>query len=104
MTKALTVFIFTFMLLPGTSHFTPLAVAQEHGVETKADSAVSQILFNEDADEFASYRVKRNGYVDITFASNTPDAVYSALLDKLKSHPDIKGVLAGKGGPACKRF
>ena len=104
MTKAFRVFILTFMLFPSIFHLTPLAVAQDHGAEARADSAVSQILFNEDADEFSSYRVKRDGFVDITFAINTPDIIYSNLLNKLKNHPDIKGVLAGKGGPACKRF
>jgi hypothetical protein len=40
----------------------------------------------------------------ISFASNMPDALYSDLLAKLQKHPDINGVIAGKGGRACRRF
>lgn len=71
---------------------------------SKTSSAVANILFEHDADEFASYSIKDNGFLDITFARNTPDALYSEILNKLQKHPDIKGVLAGKGGPSCPRF
>jgi len=70
----------------------------------KASAAVTGILFDFSADEFTSYNVKEDGWVDITFARNTPDNLYSDILSKLKSHPDIKGVLAGKGGPSCPLF
>ena len=71
---------------------------------SKTSTAVSGILFEYDADEFASYSIRDNGFLDVTFARNTPDALYSEILDKLQKHPDIKGVLAGKGGPVCPRF
>lgn len=71
----------------------------------KADAAVANILFDYDgANEFASYRVNDDGFVDILFASNTPDSLYSEILNKLEKHPDIHGVLAGRGGPACSLF
>lgn len=71
----------------------------------KADSAVANILFDYDgAQEFASYRVDENGFVDIVFARNMPDKLYSEILARLQNHPDIDGVLAGKGGPACSLF
>jgi len=71
----------------------------------QADSAVANILFDYDgAQEFASYRVDENGYVDILFARNMPDKLYSEILNRLQNHPDIDGVLAGKGGPACSLF
>lgn len=76
----------------------------DSGAEAKANAAVAAILFDADADDFASYRVDERGQVDLLFASNTPDAIYSELLGKLQSHPDIKSVLVGKGGPACPRF
>lgn len=72
--------------------------------ESRTSTAVTGILFEYDADEFASYRISDNGYLDITFASNTPDALYSEILNKLQGHPDIKGVLSGKDGPSCSRF
>ena len=70
----------------------------------KTSAAVTNILFEYDADEFASYRIRDSGFLDITFARNTPDALYSEMLNKLKKHPDIKGVLAGREGPTCSRF
>ncbi|MGM0678473.1 MAG: hypothetical protein ACQESY_01220 [Pseudomonadota bacterium] len=70
-----------------------------------ADEAVANILFDYDGSfEFASYKVDENGFVDITFASNTPASLYSEILDKLESHPAIDGVLSGKGGPSCDLF
>lgn len=69
----------------------------------KADSAVANILFDYDgSQEFASYAINEDGFVDITFASNTPDKLYGEILTKMQNHPDIDGVLSGKGGPICK--
>lgn len=71
----------------------------------RADAAVANILFDYDGSfEFASYKVSESGFVDITFARNTPDALYSEILGKLEGHPDIDGVLSGKGGPTCDLF
>jgi len=78
------------------------AVAED--AVSKASAAVSGVLFDYDGDEFASYAIRDSGFVDITFASNTPDALYGEILNKLQMHPDIKGVLSGKGGPVCSRF
>lgn len=69
-----------------------------------ANAAVSNILFEYDADDFATFAINDRGFVDISFAQNTPDPLYSEILGKLRSHPDIKGVLPGKGGPVCARF
>ena len=71
---------------------------------SKTSSAITNILFEYDAGEFTSYGIRDDGFLDITFARNTPDALYSEILNKLQKHPDIKGVLAGKGGPSCPRF
>lgn len=75
----------------------------ELSAQSKADGAVANILFEYDgAEEFASYAVREDGFVDITFARNMPDALYSELLAKLQNNPDIPGVLAGKGGRVCR--
>lgn len=64
---------------------------------SKADAAVANILFEYDEPEkFTSYVISESGFVDITFSSNTPDELYIEILKKLKSHPDIDGVLSGK--------
>ena len=72
--------------------------------ESKSSAAVTNILFEYDADEFASYGISDSGFLDITFASNTPETLYSEILNKLQKHPDIKGVLPGRDGPTCSRF
>lgn len=70
-----------------------------------ADAAVGDILFEYDgAEEFASYVVRDDGFVEITFARNMPDDLYREILDHLQHHQAISGVLAGRGGPACPLF
>ena len=97
-TKRITwIALLTFMLFAGLSY------AESAG--SKADLAVAEILFEYDgAEEFASYKVAEDGFVDITFAVNTPDSLYSEILGKLNSHTDINGVLAGKTGSFCSLF
>ncbi|TAM45672.1 MAG: hypothetical protein EPN55_07640 [Gammaproteobacteria bacterium] len=73
--------------------------------EAKAGEAVANILFDFDgSNEYVSYRVRPDGFVDATFASNTPEALYTEVVEKLRANKDIKGVLAGRGGPTCSRF
>ena len=73
-------------------------------VTSKANLAAANVIFDHDAHEFSSYSVNDDGFLDITFASNTPDVLYSGILKDLQKHPDIKGVLAGKNGPVCSTF
>jgi len=94
-------FLLFVLLSVGIAGSAP-AVADD--TQSQAGTAVSGILFDYDGDKFATYVVKDNGYVDITFASNTPDPLYGEILNKLRTHPDIKGVLSGKGGPVCSLF
>lgn len=68
----------------------------------KADTAVANILWDYDnSEQFATWKVNRKGFVDIIFANNIPSELYVEILNKLRKHPDIDGVLAGKGGPSC---
>lgn len=73
--------------------------------EAKAGEAVANVLFDFDgSNEFVSYRVREDGFMDAVFARNTPESLYTEVVAKLRAHPDIKGVLAGRGGPVCSRF
>lgn len=73
--------------------------------QLRADSAVADILFDYDGSEtFATYTVNDEGFVEITFARDIPDDLYSEILKKLRNHADIDGVLAGTSGPACGTF
>ena len=73
--------------------------------EAKASEAIANVLFDFDgSNEFVSYIVRPDGFVDAVFARNTPEPLYTDVVAKLRAHPDIKGVLAGRGGPTCSRF
>ena len=94
---SLITFLLTVMLFAAT--------ASASDVQFKADSAVADILFEYyGSEQYASYAVSEDGFVDITFASNIPDDLYSEILGRLKKHEDIDGVLAGSSGPACSLF
>ncbi len=100
--KHIVCFIITLALL---SAFSASPAWAEEDAQSKADRAVANLLFEYDgAEEFASYLIRPDGLADISFASNMPDPLYSELLAKLQKHPDINGVIAGKGGRACRRF
>ena len=62
----------------------------------RAEAAVADVLFNLDI-ENASFKVRHDGYVDILFGPALPDAGYQAAIAALKAHPDIPGILAGRG-------
>lgn len=82
----------------------PYSAAEDSPMD-KADAAVANILFDyEYSEEYASYVVKEDGFVDVTFAKNIPNELYSELVNKLNNHPDINGVLAGTTGAYCARF
>ncbi|WP_017940341.1 MULTISPECIES: hypothetical protein [unclassified Thioalkalivibrio] len=75
---------------------TPEALASE--------DALAQILFDYEADAFTAYNMRRNGTVDITFARDVPDGLYSQMVDDLRAHPDIRNVRSARTGPACGLF
>lgn len=72
--------------------------------QSRADLAAAEIIFEFEADDFASYGVRSSGFLDITFASNIPNELYGEIITTLKAHPDIRGVLPSKSGPSCSRF
>jgi hypothetical protein len=48
--------------------------------------------------ENVSYSLRSNGFVDILFGVSVSDTDDARMLERLRSYPDIPGVLAGKGG------
>lgn len=79
--------------------------ARADDVESKASEAIANILFDFDgSNEYVSYVVRPDGFVDAVFARNTPEPLYNEVVEKLRANKDIKGVLAGRGGPTCSRF
>lgn len=76
--------------------FTLILVKSAFAGANESETAVARILFDADM-ENASYSVRRDGFVDILFGPSVSDTEYAKLLDQLKNHPDIPGVLPGRG-------
>jgi hypothetical protein len=62
----------------------------------EAENAVTNILFEEGM-ENASYGFRGDGFVDILFGPAVPEDQYIRIVEKIRSHPDVPGVLAGRG-------
>jgi hypothetical protein len=81
---------------------TGMALASE--VQDKASEAFANVFFDHDASDFTIYSVRDDGFLDITFVTNTSDGLCGEILARLRAHPNIWGVLAGKSGPICSRW
>jgi len=92
------------LCLVGTLCCAPAFADDDNDPMVRAGVAVANILFEYDGDQFTTYTVRPDGFLDIDFALNTPENLYNEILHKLQGSPDIKGVLAGKGGPNCFLF
>lgn len=64
--------------------------------QAESENAVTGILFEEDMPN-GTYSLRQDGFVDILFGPSVADSDYARILKRLKEHPDIPGVLAGKG-------
>lgn len=72
---------------------------------TRAEKALTELLFTEEADEFTSYRfVNARGYLEIIFASNTPRDLAQALMTKIRALPEVSGARESFVGTPCRRF
>ena len=60
-------------------------------------AAVADVLFDMGI-ENASFKARHDGHLDIEFGPSLPDEQYAAAIARLKAHPDIPGLLAGRGG------
>jgi hypothetical protein len=64
--------------------------------QAEAESALTRILFEENMENI-SYALRRDGFVDILFGVAVPEAETIRTVERLRQHPDIPGVLAGRG-------
>jgi len=62
----------------------------------EAEDAVTNILFDQKM-ENASYSFRSDGFVDILFGPAVPEAEYIRIVELIKKHPAVPGVLAGRG-------
>jgi len=64
--------------------------------QSESEDAVTGILFDESMENVA-YSLRGDGFVDITFGIAVADKDYIRIVERLRKHPDIPGVLAGRG-------
>jgi len=64
--------------------------------QSESEDAVTGILFDENM-ENVSYSLRNDGFVDISFGIAVEEKDYVRIVERLRKHPDIPGVLAGRG-------
>ena len=64
--------------------------------QPESEDAVTGILFDESM-ENVTYSLRGDGFVDISFGIAVPEKDYVRIVERLRKHPDIPGVLAGRG-------
>lgn len=64
--------------------------------QSESENALTNILFDENM-ENVSYALRDDGFVDILFGLAVSDKDYIRIVERLRKHPDIPGVLSGRG-------
>jgi hypothetical protein len=64
--------------------------------QPESEDAVTNILFDENM-ENVSYSFRSDGFVDILFGVAVPEPEYIRIVERMRKHPDIPGVLSGRG-------
>lgn len=67
-----------------------------HAGMAESENAVTAILFDENM-ENASYSLREDGFVDILFGPAVDEKIYIHIVERMRKHPDIPGVLSGRG-------
>jgi len=73
---------------------------EEIATQSKADTAVSELLFESGLDTQASYNVHKDGSVKIEFVKSVSMIDYTLIVEKLRAHKHIKSVDAEQAGSA----
>ncbi|MCU7955743.1 MAG: hypothetical protein KZQ74_00230 [gamma proteobacterium symbiont of Bathyaustriella thionipta] len=71
---------------------------QERLIQNAADAKTAATLFDYDLDNQASYNVHRDGSVIIKFDKSVQTNDYTAIVDTLRTIPEIHSVYATQGG------
>jgi len=66
--------------------------------QNNSSQVVTEILFDNDLDETASYNIRKDGYVVIQFDSSVSEKKYTKVVDQLRSNNLITGVWAEQSG------
>lgn len=87
--------IFSFLLLNGCASGLTQA---EIETQNKADIVVSEVLFDKQMEEKASYFVRKDGSVKILFAKDVSFIDYNEVVNQLRKSDAIRSVYAEKDG------
>jgi len=90
-------FIASFSLLTACAE-TDVLTKKEMAVQSKADAYVSNVLFDHDMSETASYKVKKDGSVVIKFTESVSQKKYTKIVDLLRSNKAVDSVYAEQSG------
>lgn len=71
---------------------------EEMATQYRADTAVANILFDQELNDAASYNVRKDGFVVVEFSGSVPTDKYTKAVGILRSSPDINGVRAEQAG------
>lgn len=68
----------------------------------ESENAVTGILFDANM-ENVSFSFRGDGFVDILFGVAVPENEYIRIVEQIRKHADVPGVLAGRGkGNYCR--
>lgn len=71
---------------------------EELQIQLKAENAVSKMVFDSSFSNKVSYKVNKDGSVLINFAPEIELFDFAYLIQQLRSHRDIKSVIASQAG------
>lgn len=71
---------------------------EEMAIQSKADTVVANVLFDNDLNDKASYNVSKSGSVTIKFAESVKNKDYTKIVNLLRSNTSIDGVYAEQSG------
>jgi len=66
--------------------------------QNNSSKVVTDVLFNNDLDQTASYNIRKDGYVVIQFDSSVSEKKYTEVVNQLRSNSSIPGVWAEQSG------
>lgn len=89
---------FSSILLLSACSSDNVLTQQEMQIQSTADVAVSEILFDSGLDTQASYNTHKNGHVEIEFTKEVSLFDYTRVVEKLRQNPNIKSVYAVQTG------
>ncbi|MEA3404436.1 MAG: hypothetical protein U9R28_01715 [Pseudomonadota bacterium] len=96
--KIVALWIVPFLLLVSGCGSDNTLTKQEMQIQSNADIAVSELLFDAGLDNQASYNVRKNGHVEIEFTKGVSMIDYTLIVEKLRKHPGIASVYAVQSG------